>query len=247
MRVTSASTLARRAACAALLAACQQAQAGPPFRTDDPEPADDGRYEIYLYSEGTRTRDGTAGALPGFEVNYGAAPDLQLAAAFSYGYAHDDEGWHSAYDATEFGAKYRFAHEEDAGWRPQISFYPSVEIPGDGGPASTFLPLWAQKDIGGWEVFGGGGYRINPGHGRRNNWFAGIGTLRAVGHGLALGGELFRETADADDAAAGTGFNLALHQDLNALWHIVAAAGRGLDAVNADNQFSYYLGLELTI
>jgi hypothetical protein len=239
--------LARAAGCAASLALCHGAWAGPPFRTDDPEPTDDRHYEIYLYADGTRTRDGSEGTLPGFEINYGAAPDLQLSATLALAYTDDDAGWHSHYNATELGAKYRFVHEDEDGWRPQLSLYPSIEMPGDGTPASTFLPLWAQKDIGGWEVFGGGGYRFNPGQSRRNNWFAGIGVLHDLAHGFALGTELFRETADSDDDSAGTGFNLAVRQDLSARWHLVASAGRGLDHVNIGNQFSYYLAVELTI
>jgi subtilisin family serine protease len=52
--------------------------AGPPFRTDDPEPVDLGHWEVYGFTAGTHVRGDTAGTLAGVEVNYGAAPNLQL-------------------------------------------------------------------------------------------------------------------------------------------------------------------------
>lgn len=231
----------------ALAAATAPAFAGPPFRTDDPEPAENGHYELYLYSEGTHADHATEGVLPGFEINYGAGEDLQLSAAFEQGYANDDAGWHSAYAATEAGIKYRFAREDPQSWQPQISFYPSLEMPGNGGGATTFLPLWAQKTFEHWEVFGGGGYNIRRAHEQRNSWFAGIGSLFDLGESWQLGGELFFDGAETRSEHDQTGFNLALRRDFDARWHLVGSAGRGLRHADITNQFSYYLGLELTI
>ena len=39
--------------------------AGPPFRTDDPEPVDFQHFEIDLFSQGTQTNGGWSGFLPG--------------------------------------------------------------------------------------------------------------------------------------------------------------------------------------
>ncbi|SEQ16071.1 hypothetical protein SAMN04488038_104139 [Solimonas aquatica] len=231
-----------------LLALCPLAQAGPPFRTDDPEPVDDGHIEAYLFTEATHVRDNTDGTLLGAELNYGAAPDLQLSITLPLAFdLSDDPQWHTRYGATELGAKYRFVHEQEDGWLPQISFYPAVEIPqNDQGPASTFLPLWAQKSIGRCDVFGGGGYRINPGRDRRNNQFFGIGTLCAVTPTLGLGTELYTETPDSHEGKTGTGMSLALHQDFSERWHLVASLGRGLRNAGDTNLVSYYVGLEWT-
>jgi len=38
----------------------------------------------------------------------------------------------------------------------------------------AFLPVWMQKDVGDWTVYGGGGYWINPGAGQKNWWFTGL-------------------------------------------------------------------------
>ncbi len=59
-------------------AAVGPACAGPPFRTDDPEPVEYRHWEVYGFSTGTKTADDSAAILPGVEVNYGAAPGLQL-------------------------------------------------------------------------------------------------------------------------------------------------------------------------
>lgn len=236
-----------RAAALLLIGTSPAVFAGPPFRTDDPEPVAFGHYEMYLFSEGTHVASETSGALPGFEINYGAAPNLQLSAEFAYGYARDEAGWHSAYEASEVGVKYRFVEEDEDGWRPQLGFYPSVEIPGHGEPAATLLPLWAQKTIGDWEIFGGAAYGIHPGREGHNNWFAGIGGLHPIMPGLSAGAEVFHETADRHDGDSETGFNLALLGDLSKHWHLVGSAGRGFTNVRRSNRFSYYLGLELTI
>ena len=51
------------------------ADAGPPFRTDDPEPVELGHYEFYTFSTGTHVQGDTSGVLPGFEFNYGIIPN----------------------------------------------------------------------------------------------------------------------------------------------------------------------------
>ena len=52
------------------------ALAGPPFRTDDPEPVEYQHWELNLFSFGTHIPGATVGVLPGLEANYGAAPNL---------------------------------------------------------------------------------------------------------------------------------------------------------------------------
>ena len=54
------------------------ANAGAPYRTDDPEPTPLGHYEFYTFSTGTVVRDDTSGSLPAVELNYGLIPNGQL-------------------------------------------------------------------------------------------------------------------------------------------------------------------------
>jgi hypothetical protein len=52
--------------------------AGPPFRTDDPEPVPWRHYEAYVFSTVDPTSGVSSRALPAFEFNIGAAPNLQI-------------------------------------------------------------------------------------------------------------------------------------------------------------------------
>jgi hypothetical protein len=54
------------------------ARAGPPFRTDDPEPIDYRNYEFYTFatSDGTGVETDPAG--PAIEFNYGVLPNVHL-------------------------------------------------------------------------------------------------------------------------------------------------------------------------
>ena len=152
----------------AMLGAPSSARAGPPFRTDDPEPVDYQHWEIDAFSTATREVKGdTAGMLPSIESQLRcraepAAPrhrsawpstrQAEVARKFGYG-------------DTELGAKYRFIEEDEDGWRPQVGVFPLLEAPtgnaqrGLGaGHAREFLPLWLQKSFGAWMTYGGGGY-----------------------------------------------------------------------------------------
>ena len=61
-----------------LLMTGTQAQAGPPYVTDDPEPVDYGHWEVYGFSAGAYRASDFTGVGPSMEVNYGALPNLQL-------------------------------------------------------------------------------------------------------------------------------------------------------------------------
>jgi hypothetical protein len=234
-----------------LLYGARPARAGPPFATDDPEPTDTGHFEDYLFSDAIRADHMTSGTALGLEVNYGAAPDLQTSITIPFDYVPDNN------DKTQFGpgpvvlgVKYRFIEEDDDGWRPQVSFYPSINVPLDSHEGTTetqeYLPLWAQKSFGPWTTFGGGGYWINPGTDDRNYWFAGWALLRRVLPDLQLGAEIFHQSSDHVGQLAQTSYNGAFLFDLDDNWHIVGSAGSGIVHATTTNQFSYYFALEWT-
>src|SRR6185295_19420657 len=111
----------------------------------------------YFFSEGTYTQDEREGIFPGFEANYGLLPEVQLSmtAPFTFEKETDSEK-RSGYGDTEIGVKYRFIQEDEEGWRPQMSLYPSWELPtkdsgeepvgaeveGQEKHTREFLPLW---------------------------------------------------------------------------------------------------------
>lgn len=231
-----------------------QAAAGPPFRTDDPQPVELGHWEVYLFSAATRARADTSGVLSGIDANYGAAPELQLHAAFPIAFDKaDGSGLVAGYGDTEFGFKYRFMSEDEKGWRPQAAIYPAVDFPTGNsarnlgtGNTHAFLPLWLQKSFGEWTSFAGLGYWINPGAGNRDYWYFGWALQRPLTKTLSLGGELFHQTAATLGGKDQSGFNLGLTYDLSEHDHLLFSAGQGLQNRTAMNNFSYYLALQST-
>ncbi len=63
---------------------------------------------------------------------------------------------------------------------------------------------------------------------------------------LALGGEVFHQTANTNNGKDTTGFNLGGVFDITDNHHILFSAGRGLQNVRATNEFSYYVAYQLT-
>ena len=170
------------------------AQAGPPYRTDDPEPVDYQHWEIYGFSAATGVKGDTSGILPGVEINYGVVPDMQLHLIAPLAFdSSSRSGTKFGYGDTELGVKYRFVQEDDHGWRPMVGIFPLLELPtgnaqrGLGtGHTHGYLPLWLQKSVGDWTTYGGGGYWINPGGGNKNYWFAGWLLQRKITDELTL-------------------------------------------------------------
>jgi hypothetical protein len=231
------------------VAALAAASAGPPYRTDDPVPVDLGHWEIDAFSQATRASGDTAGVLPGIEVNYGAAPDLQLHVIAPVAFDRPAGGTANFGPGdAEFGVKYRFL---DAGVAAGV--FPTVDVPtGDAerglgsGHADIFLPLWLEKGFGPWLSDAGGGYWINPGGGNRNYWFVGWLLQRQVTQRLALGGEIFHQTAAVDGGADTTAFNLGLVYDITEHDHVLLSAGRGIVNPSRTDAFSYYLAMQWT-
>jgi len=246
-------------AAAGLLVLATAARAGPPFITDDPEPVDTGHWEVYAFSDGAFDAHDATGVGPSVEVNYGAAPNLQvhLIANLAYEFPSGAPGEFGLGD-TELGVKYRLLDPGKDDWWPEVGVFPLVELPtgqarrGLGaGYVDAFLPVWVQKDFGKWTTYGGGGYWINPGPGNRDYWFAGWLLQRQVTDKLALGAEVFRTTSSMVGRAGVTGFNLGGQYDLDAHHHLLFSAGRGglayaVDAAVVNNPVTYYLAYQWT-
>lgn len=230
------------------------AGAGPPFRTDDPEPVEFGHFETYLFSLGTRTTNQSNGILPGLEVDYGAAPNLQIATIIPLAYTAQ-EGAPSGFALgdVEFGAKYRFIMPDEGSWLPQAAVYPTVVLPVGNqklgfstGHAQLFLPLWLQKEFGPWTAYGGGGYWINPGSGNRNFGFIGAALWRKATERLNLGIEVFHQTSPASTVKASTGLDVGMSYDISETWRVLGSVGTGLQNRGDTNLVSYYAAVSLS-
>ncbi|MBJ7498294.1 MAG: transporter [Sphingopyxis sp.] len=208
------------------------AYAGPPFLTDDPEPTETGHWEIYGPVVEIEGRGGDFGGSTGVEINYGAAPDLQLTAGVPVGYVHDAAGWRSGTGDLELSAKYRFYHDEAAGL--SVAAFPGITLPtstnGMGnGKVTALLPVWIQKDAGPWSVFGGAGYAINSGPGNRDYWTGGVAVTRQVSERLLIGIEADRQGPDALGGRASTSLGFGAILQLPAPFRILASGGPTFD------------------
>jgi len=226
------------------------ALAGPPFMTDDPEPTDPGHWEIYaplVESEGKGSDyEGSAGV----EINYGAAPNLQLTVALPVDYAHDESGFHSGPGDVELSAKYRFYHDEDAAL--SVAFFPGITLPtgghGRGNPNVTaLLPVWAQKDMGPWSLFGGGGYAINPGSGNRDYWTGGGAVTREGSKKLMLGIEADRQGPDTDGGRASTSLGPGAILQLKAPFRLLGSGGPTFVDGSGTAAFHLFMALGLDL
>ncbi len=223
--------------------------AGPPFKTDDPQPVDFLHWEFYVASEQEYGRHETNATCPHFEINYGAAPNLQVHLVAPLGYVHAEDGTHYGYSDTELGLKYRFLEESDAA--PQVGVFPMIEIPtGDqsrglgSGKVQAYLPVWVQKSWGKFTTYAGGGYWYNPGPGQRNWLFTGWEAQYDFSEVVTLGGELYYQTADNEETTASAGFNVGGYINVTENHHILFSVGRDL-ARSAST--TAYIGYQLTI
>lgn len=224
------------------------ALAGPPYQTDDPEPTPHRYYEIYLNSQLSHDARGITGTFPSLEINYGLMPNVQFSVTVSRAAFQSPGGtWHAGFGDGEVALKVRFLQETARA--PQIAFYPAIVLPsgdaklglGEGAP-KVFLPLWAQKQIGTWSVFGGGGVWHNPGLGKRDYTFSGIAAQHDVNENLAFGAELFHTGAPAFDERASTAFSVGVIKGLDEHHKLLFSIGRSLDGTNT---FSAYAAYEL--
>ncbi len=223
--------------------------AGPPFKTDDPQPVDFHHWEFYLASEQSFTRQQTDATLPHIEVNFGAFQNVQLHVVAPMGFVRSGDGKAYGYSDTELGVKYRFLDESDNA--PQIGMFPLLELPTGNsskqlgaGSAQAYLPIWIQKSWGDFTTYGGAGYWINPGTGNKNWVFAGWEAQYDLSSTVTLGGEIFYHTADTNGGRPGTGFDLGGIINLSENNHILLSLGRTFEG---ENVVSGYLGFQYTI
>lgn len=223
--------------------------AGPPYVTDDAEPTDFQKFEIYTFGSGTATREGRDGET-GIDFNYGGAQDLQLTAVLPL--AHETPrhgGTLAGIGNIELAAKYRFLHQDDFGWDvavfPRV-FLPSLSAHSGDRHGSVLLPLWVEKDWGPWSTFGGGGCALNKGGGSRNYCLAGWALSRQMLPALTVGAEIYHQTADVRDGKASTGLGVGATYDLSGHYHLMGSYGPGIQNAAETNRRSWYAALLMT-
>lgn len=222
-----------------------------PFITDDPKPEEPGHWEINLASENFRTAEGWSGHIFHADVSVGILPDLELNFLAPLAYdalAHGPT--HVGYGDTELGFKYRFMKEKTS--HVEAAFAPIVYLPTGNhhfdlgnGKAQLFLPLWLQKTLGKWTVYGGSGYTFNPGDVDNHDfWYAGLVVNRKISEKLALGLEFFHFSPDKKGGISPTGLNFGIDYDFSEHYHLLAAAGHSIEG---RSEFTGYLALQITL
>ena len=240
---------ATAAALALAVALAGPAWAGPPYVTDDPEPTRTEGWENYAFVSGVNTPGETAGEV-GVELNYGGAPDLQL--SLDLPLAFDSlQSLRAGGGDVQASAKYRFIHQSEGSWAPDVAAFPAITLPTGAaafhtGHVSYFLPIWAQKDFGKWSVFGGGGYDINPGSGQRSYGLIGAALTRSFSKRLNLGIELYHETPQTIGGPAITNLGLGAIYQLTKHWALMASGGPGLQAPGRSETSAFYASLQFT-
>jgi hypothetical protein len=225
------------------------ALAGPPYLSDDPEPTDYKHFEIYAFSNGTATQDGSSGEA-GLDFNYGGAPNLQLTAVIPGGYVFPSAGASmGSLGNVELAAKYRFLTQDVAGIDAAV--FPRVFLPSGSSAigsqhAALFLPLWLEKDCGQWSAFGGGGCELNRGGNSQDFCQTGLVVARQITPKFQLGLEIFHQTPDTRGGAVSTSLGLGLRYDLNDNLHLLGYINRGVQNVQQSDQFTWYTSVLFT-
>lgn len=211
----------------AVLLVAGTARAGPPFITDDPVPTDTGHWEIYNYAS-TLCEGGVSSLDAGLDLNYGAVRDVQLTASLPL---HRESGVPLDTGDVQMAAKFRFLHQDKGPLPLDVTFFPRVFLPTGRGSSRTqiLLPIWAQRDVGRWQFFGGGGYTVNPGAGNRDYWVQGVVALRQMRHGWQMGLEEYYQGASEDGGRPVTGLNLGTLVHIAGPFSLIGSAGRGVN------------------
>ncbi len=231
-----------------LFSGIKETLAGPPFRTDDPVPIGFHHAEVYLFSAGVIDASGFSGICPAFEFNYGAFPNTHLHVVLPLAFSSPSGGpTQMGYGDTELGVKYRFVQQTD--YLPDIATFPILEVPtgsssrglGNGG-SQIYLPLWLQKDIGKWTVYGGAGYWINSGAGNEDWVFSGILIQYNFTDDFFLGTELFHQTPSSIYTKDNTGVHFGGGIPLMPGYQLIFSGDAG-NGITSYKHFSYYIGL----
>jgi len=220
------------------------ADAGPPYVTDDPAPTDYQHWENFQFVNFTHVAGTTSGSA-GLDLNYGAAENLQLTMVLPAEFEGTSEmHWESG--DIELAAKYRLLRST-SDRTPDIAIFPRLFIPThreEPSHLSLLLPIWVGKEHDSWGWFGGGGYLVNPGEDHRNAWLSGIAYTRSVSERLRLGMEIYHQTPQTNDDEAFTGINAGAEYRLNKHWLLLASFGPGIQHAREEGQYSGYLALK---
>jgi hypothetical protein len=229
------------------------AQAGPPFLTNDPGTPGNANWEINLGSMQAITRAVASYQVPQIDLNFGVGDRIQLTYEVPYILQSDGGGrLGSGWGNGNPGIKWRFLDQGEDGW--QVSVFPQVETAGSlaarekgiavPGPR-YLLPVEITRAIGPVNVDVEVGYYV-AGHGPRERTL-GLVAGRSLTDRLELDAEIYDDRAyDAGPRSTmlDVGGRYKLRPGIIALF----MAGRGIGgSVDAEPRFIAYLGIQLLL
>ena len=149
------------------------AQGSPPLLLDDTGTPGPGGWEINLVTSFEHSSKVNEFEAPLVDVNYGWGERIQLKIEFPLLVEQEEDfDTQIRFDGIEFGVKYRFLGEDDAG--TSMSCYPQIYYVVNGeNDLEFFLPVEFHRE---WETFG---LTVEIGHawvnGKSEGWEGGIG------------------------------------------------------------------------
>jgi hypothetical protein len=229
------------------------AQAGPPFLTNDPGTPGNANWEINIASAQSIGRAGAAYQLPQIDLNFGLGDRIQLTYEIPFVVQTGpgqprQSGWGNAFP----GVKWRFVDQGEGGW--QLSLFPQMEAnaptssvqKGIAGPGARFLlPVQVTKRLGPVDVDFEAGYYL-PKHGVNERIF-GLMVGRSLTDGFDLGLEIYNDRA-VGAAPNQTTLDLGARYKLSRGFIALFMAGRSINGTaSGQPEFIGYIGIQVLL
>jgi hypothetical protein len=230
-----------------------QADAGPPFLTNDPGTPGNANWEINLSAAQTLSRDTDTYQLPQIDLNFGLGHRVQLTAEVPYVLATARAGpSESDWSNTYLGVKWRFLDQGESGW--QISTFPQYASGlsrvdqsrslGTAGPR-LLLPIEFAHNLGSFTMnFEAGAYV--PVHGPSER-ILGLVIGHSVGSKLDLDFEIYDDRIH-DEPSPQTTLDVGGRYELRPGVIALLMAGRGLGRLGeARPEFIGFVGVQILL
>jgi hypothetical protein len=223
--------------------------AGPPFRTDDPDPIGYHCWGFYVASQLTHSGNTLCGTAPQVEIDYGCFRNIMLQLIVPLSFKSTESQVNYGFGDFETGFLYRFLDESHC--VPEIGIIPLLSVPSGNaqkglgeGHTQIFLPLWIKKTWKHFELYGGEGFGIkNISNTNSSYWYTGGVFQYEVSDHISAGAEIFNNTASIDNPSE-TGFTIGITLMFTEMHSLLFSAGRD---ISGSNNFQMYIGYLLTI
>jgi len=230
------------------------ALADPPFLTNSAQPSEYKKLDVYLFSWAERAGSETSLWAPALELDYGIVPRWELHLITYMASFMMPGSTQVGFGDTEVGVEYQFLQESK--YFPALAFFPMAELPA--GDANRYLgngvtwyrlPLGIQKSWGDWLSYAQIEYDINPAVGMQDSWSVGLVIQRQLTKKLALGAELYAQSATSQEGGIFGGsqtssytiINIGAIYNFTPTFALQASIGRSIaGAQDAQGYFGFY-------